>query len=357
MRKISIITLIIACMAMSFCGCKKNKVIGSSIAEVAFVTDGGTINDGAYNEKCYEGVKKYCDENGITYNNYVPEAGTVDSYVAKINEAANDGAKIIICPTYMMEEAVYKAASELTKVDFVLVDGLPHNSDYTDYTIAENVLPITFAEEEAGFLAGYAAVRDGYERLGFLGGMAEDSVIRYGYGFVQGADYAGIELGHKVYIAYTYLGTFSENQDVHDMAAIFYDYSVKAICACGGESNNSVLKAAEEKSGAVIGTDVDQSLNSPAVVFSCVKNYDKAVYDVLADYYSGNFTGGTERHLTAAEDGISLSMDTAKFNEFSEIEYNAIFDELKSKTIVPYANTDIATTAELNLVNTEIIYQ
>lgn len=356
MKKITIALLTVALVA-SFCGCKKGPSPVKGKTEVAFISDGGTINDGAYNENCYNGVKQYCDENGVAYNNYIPDLGSIDSYLAQINKAVSDGAKVIVCPTYMMEEAVYQAAKEHAKVDFILVDGLPHNSDYTDYTIDENVMPITFAEEEAGFLAGYAAVRDGYERLGFLGGMAEDSVIRYGYGFVQGADYAGIELGQKVYIAYTYLGTFSENENVHDMAAIFYDYSVKAICACGGESDNSVLKAAEEKSGAVIGTDVDQSVSSPSVVFSCVKNYDKAVYNALADYYSGNFSGGAERHLTAAEDGISLTMDTAKFNEFSDIEYNAIYEELKTKKIVPYANTDVATTAELNLVNTEIIYQ
>ena len=353
MRKRIVYWCILLTLLLGVAGCKGAKASN----EVALITDGGTVEDGEYNQSCYAGMKKFCDEKGISCEYYVPEYGNTDSYLLQIDNAVKDGSKIVVCPSYMLEEAVYQAAEKYPKVDFVLVDGMPHNSDYTDFSIAENILPITFSEEEAGFLAGYAAVRDGYKRLGFLGGMAEESVIRYGYGFVQGADYAGIELGEKVYIAYTYTGTFSKDQGVQDMAGVFYDYSVEAIFACGGASGDSVMDAAEEKGGAVIGCDYDHAIESPAVVFSCVKNMDTAVYGALNDYYSGNFKGGIERHLTAAENGISLTMDDAKFNEFSQIEYDAIYNELSSKEIVPYAQTDIGTTAELNLVNTEIIYQ
>lgn len=350
-KVIPLLLLMVSVLAIS--GCKSSK----AKTEIALITDGGTVEDAEYNEGCFSGLKRYAEENEISYKIYTPEYDMTDGYLMQIDNAVKDGADVIICPSYMLEEAVFKAASLYPKVNFILVDGTPHNEDYSDTTIAENVLAITFAEEEAGFLAGYAAVRDGYERLGFLGGMAEDSVIRYGYGFVQGADYAGIELGQKVYIAYTYTGTFSEDQGVQDMAGIFYDYSVKAIMACGGEGGNSVMKAAEEKSGAVIGTDYDHKYDSPAVVFSCIKNLDKAVYDALTDYYNGSFAGGTNKRLTCAEEGLLLTMDSGKFNSFSEIEYKAIYDELTSKEIVPYGNTDIGTTAELDLVNTEIIYQ
>lgn len=350
--RIMVLLLIVASLFL-FAGCKSKK----NAIDVALITDGGTVEDAKYNEICYKGMKRFCDENDKKCKAFIPETGALDSYLEQIELAVDEGAEIIVCPSYMLEEAVYNAAKQYPKVNFVIVDGIPHNSDFTDNVIADNVLAITFAEEEAGFLAGYAAVRDGYHRLGFLGGMAEDSVIRYGYGFVQGADYAGIELGEKVYIAYTYLGTFSENQDVHDMAAIFYDYSVEAIFAYGGASGNSVMKAAEEKSGAVIGADIDQSVESPSIVFSCIKNLDTAVYNTLTDYYSGIFVGGSEKHLTASEKGIALTMDNAKFNSFSEIEYKAIYNELASKEIIPYNNTDNGTTSELDLVNTEIIYQ
>lgn len=54
------------------------------------------------------------------------------------------------------------------------------------------MLSILYAEEQAGYLAGYAAVNEGYTQLGFMGGIAVPAVIRYGYGFIQGADATGV---------------------------------------------------------------------------------------------------------------------------------------------------------------------
>ena len=77
--------------------------------------------------------------------------------------------------------------------------------DLGDTAPAANTALITYKEEQAGYLAGYAAVYDGYKELGFLGGMAVPAVIRYGYGFVQGADAAAKELGaDDVHIKYWY---------------------------------------------------------------------------------------------------------------------------------------------------------
>ena len=44
-------------------------------------------------------------------------------------------------------------------------------------------------------MAGYAAVKDGFTKLGFQGGMAVPEVIRYGHGFPQGAEVAAKEMG------------------------------------------------------------------------------------------------------------------------------------------------------------------
>ena len=55
---------------------------------------------------------------------------------------------------------------------------------------------IAFKEEQCGYLAGYAAVKEGFTKLGFTGGGGgtNPACCRYGYGFVQGADAAAKEL-------------------------------------------------------------------------------------------------------------------------------------------------------------------
>ncbi len=49
---------------LAFVGCKK-AAVGGAKTEVAFITDIGTVEDGGCNEQCYNGLKRYCEENGI----------------------------------------------------------------------------------------------------------------------------------------------------------------------------------------------------------------------------------------------------------------------------------------------------
>ena len=85
------------------------------------------------------------------------------------------------------------AAEQYPDVKFIAIDVT--QGDIGTDEIPSNCYCITFKEEQAGYLAGYAIAKDGKTKLGFLGGMAVPAVIRYGYGFVQGADAAAKEIG------------------------------------------------------------------------------------------------------------------------------------------------------------------
>ena len=146
--------------------------------ELALVTDLGTIDDKSFNQGAWEGMKKYAEENKISYKYYQPQEGTTDSYLETIGLAIEGGAKLVVCPGFLFEEPVFLAQEQYKDVHFILLDGVPHNADYSEYKTESNVMPILFQEDEPGFLAGYAAVKEGYTKLGFLGGMAVPAVIR-----------------------------------------------------------------------------------------------------------------------------------------------------------------------------------
>lgn len=330
---------------------------GSDKAEIVLITDVGTIEDGSYNQGAWEGIKKFGDEHEVKYEYYQPKEASLNSYLSTIKKAVSDGAKLIICPGYLPEEAVYYAQTEYPKVNFILLDGSVHNSDYSDMTVKDNVMQIRFAEEQAGFLAGYSAVRDGYTRLGFIGGEAEDSVIRFGYGFVQGADYAAIELGTQVDLKYMYSGTYFESNEVNNTARDWYQMGTQVIFACGGAMGRSVMRAAEDLDCKVIGVDVDQSQESHSVITSSLKNLSGAVYEGITDYYNETFRGGSTTTMTAQNNGIGLAMETSKFNIFSENEYTNILKLMANGSVVPYGETNVGTTDDLMLVNTTVTYQ
>ncbi len=297
--------------------------------ELALVTDLGTIDDKSFNQGAWEGMTKYAEENNITYKYYQPQEGTTDSYLETIGLAVEGGAKLIVCPGFLFEEPVYLAQDEYGDITFILLDGEPHSGDYSEYRTNDNVMPILFKEDEAGFLAGYAAVKDGYTKLGFMGGMAVPAVIRYGYGFIEGAEYAAAEMGvSEIEVMYNYTGQFAATPEAQSMAASWYQNGTEVVFGCGGAVGNSVMAAAQEKGAKVIGVDVDQSFESETVITSAMKMLANSVYDGVKAFYDGNFPGGATSVFTAANAGVGLPMETSKFNTFTQADYDAIMDKL-----------------------------
>lgn len=321
--------------------------------ELALVTDLGTIDDKSFNQGAWEGMKKYAEENGISYKYYQPQEGTTDSYVETIGLAIEGGAKLVVCPGFLFEEPVYIVQDQYPEVSFILLDGEPHDADY-NYGTKENVMPILFQEDQAGYLAGYAAVKDGNTKLGFMGGMAVPAVIRYGYGFVQGADAAAEEMDVDVEVMYNYTGAFAATPEAQAMAASWYQNGTEVVFGCGGAVGNSVMAAAEEAGAKVIGVDVDQSSESDTVVTSAMKQLSVSVYDGVKAFYDGSFPGGSTTVFTAANDGVGLPMETSKFETFAQADYDALYAKLSAGEIEIQNGTDDSTTADLTLAKTTV---
>ena len=165
-------------------------------ADIALVTDVGTIDDESFNQACWEGVEAFANANGLSYQYYQPAADSTDERLASIDQAVTDGAKVIVCPGYLFGEAMGTAQEIYPDTMFIAVD--VSAGDLGTDPMA-NLYCAVFGEEQAGYMAGYAAVKDGYTKLGFLGGMAVPAVQRYGFGFVQGANDAAVEMGKAIY--------------------------------------------------------------------------------------------------------------------------------------------------------------
>lgn len=210
------VAMIIGC-TVAFVGCSKGK---STSFDVVLITDGATVSDGGYNQSAWDGVKDYCEQNNMTCRYYQPglnEAGELDMITVKnyIDLAANSGAKYIVMPGEDFSVAAVEYAPTYSDINFILLGAQPQSASGID-SYESNVMSVTFDELQAGFLAGYCSVIDGYTKLGYLGAV-NDSSASYGAGFVQGAAYAADEKGIPVQLDYA-------NYDSTDLS---YDYSVK----------------------------------------------------------------------------------------------------------------------------------
>ena len=154
---------------------------GEKIVKVALTCDTGTIDDESFNQACWTAVSGYM---GDDCQYYIPEADASDEdRETMIRQAVNDGADVIVCVGYLYGASLAWAADQYPDVKFIAIDVT--QGDIGTDAIPANCYCITFKEEQAGYLAGYAIAKDGKTKLGFLGGMAVPAVIRYGYGYVQ----------------------------------------------------------------------------------------------------------------------------------------------------------------------------
>ena len=346
MKKILTVLLSVA-MLLSITACSKKEgdkkeAESSKGFELALITDVGTIDDKSFNQGAWEGLVAYAEEHNITHKYYKPTEKSDTACLQAIDLAVKGGAKAIVTPGFLFEVPIFKAQTKYPEIKFILLDGAPHAADSWDPSIEANTLSIFYAEQQSGFLAGYAAVVDGYRNLGFMGGMAVPAVVRFGHGFIQGADYAAKELGlakDSVQIKYNYTGSFDATPEAQSKAASWYKDGTEVIFACGGAVGNSVMKAAETAGAKVIGVDVDQSSESATVITSAMKNLSKSVYDAIDSFYKGTFVGGKSIVLDAKDGGVQLPMASSKFTKFDQAAYDKIYNGFIDGSIVASDNT------------------
>lgn len=311
----------------------------SAGAEIAMIADGGTIDDKGFNQGTYEGVKQYGEEKGISYKYYKPVEKTTDAYLSAMELAIEGGAKFIVAPGFRFTEAMYIAQDTWPDTKFVLLDGVPTQNGESKTNA--NTVGIQYAEEQAGFLAGYAAVVEGYKKLGFMGGVATPAVVRYGYGYIQGAEAAAKELGvTDVEINYYYTGTFDATPETQTLAATWYQNGTEIIFACGSGVGQSVMAAADASSGKSIGVDIDWAEESETVVTSAMKSLSGTVYQMLDKFYTDSFPGGENIVMDASNEGVELPMETSRFEKFDQAQYDELYKKLADGTFKPLRDVD-----------------
>ena len=271
-----LLTLLLACfMMVGLVACSNNSETPStdtpetdapteSEYKIAMVTDYGDITDQSFNQSTYEACRDFAEDNGLEFNYFKPAGNTTPERVAMMESAIDEGYNVIVTPGYAFAEALIEVAPLYPDVKFVALDvaegdflgtNLVDNLDF----MATNVYSMVYQEELCGYMAGYAAVKLGYTELGFLGGMAVPAVMRYGYGFLQGADDAAEELGIEVNCNYAYGNQFFGDADITAVMDTWYANGTEVVFACGGGIYTSAAEAAAKVGGKVIGVDVDQA--------------------------------------------------------------------------------------------------
>ena len=392
------LALILAlCMVFALCACggdkepaddKDTDTEGASF-KVAMITDYGDITDQSFNQTTYEACKAFCEANSVDFKYYKPAGDSTAERVAMVDAAVADGYNVIVMPGYAFGGTIVEAAPLYPDVKFIALDvakgdlleaGVaakgesydynPDNWVLEDYVDMSNVYCAIYQEELCGYMAGYAAVKLGYTKLGFLGGMAVPAVVRYGYGFVQGADAAAAELGAEVSINYAYGNQFYGDSDITAAMDTWYAGGTEVVFACGGGIYTSAAEAAAKVDGKVIGVDVDQAAiidslqnTEGMTVTSAMKGLYPTTYDTLTDVVvNGNweaYVGKIESlGLVSGDDPtlnyVQIPMESTQWSDsFTQDDYKALVSAMFNGEIV--VSNDIS--AEPAVTTVTVDYQ
>ncbi len=343
-------------------------VLPAAVAEsewrVAMITDYGDITDQSFNQTTYEACKAYCEANGMDFSYFKPASDSDPDRIAMVDKAVDEGYNIIVMPGYAFGATVAEVQDIYPDITFIALD--VSEGDLGGAELASNVYCAVYQEELCGYMAGYAAVKLGYTHLGFLGGMAVPAVIRYGYGFVQGADAAAVEMGVDVTVEYAYGNQFYGDADITAYMDNWYqNLGVQVVFACGGGIFTSAAEAAVKVDGGkVIGVDVDQSglidstYGEGLTVTSAMKGLGATVNTLLAETTAGNFAnyGGKvdKLGLVSADDPslnyVGIPATTQWSDAFTEADYADLVAKMFNGEIVVSDATDAmpATTITVN---------
>ena len=367
MKKILALLLVAIMVIGMFAGCA-NAGGDKNANKIAMVTDYGDITDQSFNQTTWEAVKAFGEKNKVEVKYYKPTNNDTASRVASVEMAIAEGHNVIVLPGYAFGATIAEVSGKYKDVKFIALDvakgdllegGValkgesydynPDNWNLTDYVYMDNVYCAVYQEELSGYMAGYAAVKLGYTKLGFLGGMAVPAVIRFGYGYVQGVDAAAKELGINVELKYAYGNQFYGDADITAAMDTWYAGGTEVVFACGGGIYTSAAEAAKKVGGKVIGVDVDQkaiidgAYGDGMTVTSAMKGLYPTTVDTLTDvvingkwddYKSKIVTLGMVSGTDASLNYVQLGTTQFAEGKFTQADYAALVKAIFDKTIV-----------------------
>ena len=386
MKKV-LVALLALVMLMSMFACGKKEEENGPEYKVAMITDYGDITDQSFNQTTWEAVVKFGKDHNIETKYYKPTSNDTSARVASVELAISEGYNVIVMPGYAFGGTIAEIAAENPDVKFIALDvakgdlleaGValkgekydynPDNWDLSKYVDMSNVYCAIYQEELSGYMAGYAAVKLGYTKLGFLGGMAVPAVVRFGYGYVQGVDAAAKELGINVEMKYAYGNQFFGDADITAVMDTWYANGTEVVFACGGGIYTSAAEAAKKVGGKIIGVDTDQAAvidgayGEGMTITSAMKGLYPTTIDTLTDVIINgkwdNYKGKIETLGLVSGTNASLNYvqipETTQFGEkFTKEDYAAMVKKMYEGTIK--VSSDIVNTPAVT--NVTVDYQ
>jgi len=279
-------------LALFAAGCRSSKdavtttTPAASSFTVGLATDTGGLNDKGFNQLAYAGLLR-AELLGV--RGTVVLANSSADYIPNLTALAGTGYSLVIGVGFSQAQAIAAVAKRFPQTHFAIID-----VSNTAVNKLPNVEALSFREQQAGYLAGYAAGLTTKDRGGkvvsTVGGQKEPPVDRYIAGFQAGAkaSFPGVKLLNA------YSQDFSNPAKCSRVALNQIAAGSVVVFQVAGACGLGALAAAAEQGVWGIGVDADQGYLGQDVLTSALKRVDTVVFDAIQSARAGKFEGGRD---------------------------------------------------------------
>ena len=322
------------CLSLMLTGCGR----AEDPITYALVTGSAGLTGNKAASMAWNGEQNFAMAGGTSAGRFEAASQSAEDLDAVIRTAADAGASTIVCVGSDLEQAVYSAQNRYKKIHFIMLDGQPRPAEGEEPSIADNTISVTFDTAQIGYLAGYAAIREGMRHLSFMAGSHSEAVSRYETGFIKGAEDAAAELmlgQTDVLIDLVILDSDKLSPLVMQRAMDLYDSGSELIMAYGDAIQKAVIKAAEARDKEVATAGSDLRSVSDRVIMGSLSDSAQAVEAALLSAGQEDFTGGTVERYGAAQNSVELGIAYDRLSYFTEADYEQVYEGLAggSRTI------------------------
>lgn len=316
-RKIKNLLLVTLIVGGAVVGCEKSTDNADDKTKVTLVLSTGGVNDQSFNQSAWEGAKEAEKEFDVEVS-YL-ESKSDSEYIQNIETAIDNDSDLVIGVGFQMGDAIKDVAEAYPEQQFAIID-----STYEE--VPENVRPILFNEEQAGYAVGLIASKmTKTGTVGFIGGMDIPSCSQFGVGFEKAVKEEN--KNNKVLIQYT--NSFTDAAKGRVVAEQMVNNNADILFMASGGGNNGVLEVVKENNIKAIGVDMPNNYLSPNdIITSALKNVDEGVKLTIKDFTEGNFNGGNEVRYDVTNGGVGFEKTNLLTDEI--IKY--VEEKLKNKT-------------------------
>jgi basic membrane protein A and related proteins len=295
--------------------------------KVGLVTDIGGLNDHGFNHLSYEGLLQAESQLGV--KGTVLQSTSGADYVPNLTRLAAAGNKLVIAVGFLMATPLEQVAKQYPNTHFAIID----NPGGTAPDTAKNIEGIDFAEQEAGYPAGYLTglylKAHKYSTASTVGGQSIPPVTLYIAGFQAGVKAAD----PSAKLLNVYSQNFTDESSCKALALNQISAGSKVVFQVAGACGLGVISAGVQTHTQVIGVDADQSYLAPTLVLtSAEKMVNTGVFTAIKDLQAGQFSSNLQEDITNGGVGIG-KIDAAGAPYTSQI--NQIIAGMKSGKIKP----------------------